>query len=49
MIKVKKDALVLMLIFALQFVVWFFISQKIKPDFDALEKRQKMGELYPKD
>jgi acyl carrier protein len=21
----------------------------IKPDFDALEKRQKMGELYPKD
>lgn len=33
MIKVKKDALVLMLVFALQFVVWFFISQKIKPDF----------------
>jgi acyl carrier protein len=22
---------------------------EIKPDFDALEKRQKMGELYPKD
>ena len=22
---------------------------KIKPDFDALEKRQKMGEMYPKD
>jgi hypothetical protein len=22
---------------------------KIKPDFAALEKRQKMGELYPKD
>ena len=21
----------------------------IKPDFDALEKRQKMGELYPKE
>ena len=22
---------------------------QIKPDFDALEKRQKMGELYPKE
>lgn len=22
---------------------------EIKPDFDALDKRQKMGELYPKD
>ena len=22
---------------------------KIKPDFDALDKRQKMGEMYPKD
>ncbi len=22
---------------------------KINPDFDALEKRQKMGEMYPKD
>jgi tetratricopeptide (TPR) repeat protein len=31
--KIKQDALILSLIFVLQFLVWFFISQKIKPDF----------------
>ena len=42
MIKIKKDALVLMLIFVLQFAVWFFISQKIKPDFKP--PKQDLGD-----
>jgi len=42
-------------LFDIIYEVLFGIEQKmetfvkINPDFDALEKRQKMGEIYPKD
>ena len=42
-------------IFDIIYEVLFGIESKmetfveIKPDFDALEKRQKLGELYPKE